>query len=250
MGRRQHPAERDLTRAPASLPLWKSGSADRTRRHRNGRAGRAGPSFRASRHGHARSQACLRSRRPRQCGVQPGGRRSLVKGFATTRQARSSKAQSERRRQCTDTETSTEAAGGNGHGPRKKHGQGTDAGAIANAVEMDGFHRRRAWWQGPRRHRPVENAEKDITLAAAQELAKQLASTGVIRPVLSRSDDRYLKLRQRINLAREQKADIFISLHADAAPSAKAQASPSSRCQTRRRTRKPSFWQGTRTRPT
>ena len=64
--------------------------------------------------------------------------------------------------------------------------------------------------------------EKDITLAAAQELAKQLASTGVIRPVLSRSDDRYLKLRQRINLAREQKADIFISLHADAAPSAKA----------------------------
>ncbi|MEC8539734.1 MAG: N-acetylmuramoyl-L-alanine amidase, partial [Pseudomonadota bacterium] len=64
--------------------------------------------------------------------------------------------------------------------------------------------------------------EKDITLAAARELARQLESTGVIRPVLSRSDDRYLKLRQRINLAREQKADIFISLHADAAPSAKA----------------------------
>ena len=64
--------------------------------------------------------------------------------------------------------------------------------------------------------------EKEITLAAAQELAKQLQSTGLIRPVLSRSDDRYLKLRQRINLARDQKADIFISLHADAAPSAKA----------------------------
>ena len=64
--------------------------------------------------------------------------------------------------------------------------------------------------------------EKEITLAAAQELARQLRSTGLIRPVLSRSDDRYLKLRQRINLAREQKADIFISLHADAAPSAKA----------------------------
>ena len=64
--------------------------------------------------------------------------------------------------------------------------------------------------------------EKDITLAAARELARQLESTGLINPVLSRRDDRYLKLRQRINLARAQKADIFISLHADAAPSAKA----------------------------
>lgn len=64
--------------------------------------------------------------------------------------------------------------------------------------------------------------EKDITLAASRELAKQLESTGLIRPVLSRSDDRYLKLRQRINLARQQEADIFISLHADAAPSPQA----------------------------
>ncbi len=64
--------------------------------------------------------------------------------------------------------------------------------------------------------------EKHITLAAATELARQLKATGLIKPVLSRSDDRYLKLRQRINLARRQQADIFISLHADAAPSSKA----------------------------
>jgi N-acetylmuramoyl-L-alanine amidase len=64
--------------------------------------------------------------------------------------------------------------------------------------------------------------EKHITLAAATELARQLKATGVIKPVLSRSDDRYLKLRQRINLARRQQADLFISLHADAAPSSKA----------------------------
>ena len=44
----------------------------------------------------------------------------------------------------------------------------------------------------------------------------------MIRPILSRADDRYLKLRQRINLARQQQADVFISLHADAAPSSKA----------------------------
>ena len=68
----------------------------------------------------------------------------------------------------------------------------------------------------------TKTQEKHITLAAATELARQLEATGVIRPVLSRSDDRYLKLRQRINLARQQQADVFISLHADAAPSSKA----------------------------
>ena len=67
-----------------------------------------------------------------------------------------------------------------------------------------------------------QTLEKDITLAAANELARRLESTGVITPILSRSDDRYLKLRQRIDLARRQKADLFISLHADAAPSKKA----------------------------
>ena len=64
--------------------------------------------------------------------------------------------------------------------------------------------------------------EKDITLASSRELAEKLRSTGLIEPILSRTDDRYLKLRQRIQLARESQADVFISLHADAAPSAKA----------------------------
>ena len=59
--------------------------------------------------------------------------------------------------------------------------------------------------------------EKDITLIAARELARQLNATGRIRAVLSRSDDRYHKLRHRIKLARNEKADVFISLHADAA---------------------------------
>lgn len=64
--------------------------------------------------------------------------------------------------------------------------------------------------------------EKDITLAAALELARQLRATGRIRPVLSRSDDRYLKLRERIRLARERNSDLFISLHADSATTAAA----------------------------
>ena len=56
--------------------------------------------------------------------------------------------------------------------------------------------------------------EKVITLAAAQELARQLRETNKITPILARNDDRYLRLRQRINLARKSQADLFISLHA------------------------------------
>jgi len=64
--------------------------------------------------------------------------------------------------------------------------------------------------------------EKDVTLRAAKELAQQLNATGRIRAILSRDTDVYHKLRKRIQLARNQKADIFISLHADAAENKKA----------------------------
>ena len=64
--------------------------------------------------------------------------------------------------------------------------------------------------------------EKIITLAAAQELARQLRETNKIIPILARNDDRYLRLRQRINLARKSQADLFISLHADSAHSSSA----------------------------
>lgn len=64
--------------------------------------------------------------------------------------------------------------------------------------------------------------EKTITLKAAQELARQMNATGRITAVLSRDDDRYHRLRTRIALARREKADVFISLHADAAPNKKA----------------------------
>ena len=64
--------------------------------------------------------------------------------------------------------------------------------------------------------------EKDITLRAARELARQLEATGRVRAVLSRDGDHFHRLRKRIALARDAKADVFISLHADAAPNRKA----------------------------
>lgn len=57
--------------------------------------------------------------------------------------------------------------------------------------------------------------EKNITLSAAKELKRQLEKTGRYNVSLTRSDDRYLKLHQRVSIARKQDADLFISLHAD-----------------------------------
>lgn len=57
--------------------------------------------------------------------------------------------------------------------------------------------------------------EKDITLAAAKVLKSTLENTGRYNVHLTRSDDRYLKLYSRVNIARDKDADLFISLHAD-----------------------------------
>lgn len=57
--------------------------------------------------------------------------------------------------------------------------------------------------------------EKHITLAAARVLAEKLRQTGRYKVVLTRDRDIFLRLRQRIHLAREAKGDLFMSLHAD-----------------------------------
>jgi N-acetylmuramoyl-L-alanine amidase len=60
--------------------------------------------------------------------------------------------------------------------------------------------------------------EKNITLRYARALAETLEKTGHYRVALTRDDDRYLLLRERVRRAREAKGDLFISLHADSAP--------------------------------
>lgn len=59
--------------------------------------------------------------------------------------------------------------------------------------------------------------EKNVTLAAAQELARQLERTGRYKAVLTRNSDRYLLLPERVRVARRAKGDLFVSLHADMA---------------------------------
>jgi N-acetylmuramoyl-L-alanine amidase len=60
--------------------------------------------------------------------------------------------------------------------------------------------------------------EKDITLAIAQEAARILRKAGKVRVKLVRDDDRFLPLGARVRIARDARADLFISIHADSAP--------------------------------
>ena len=57
--------------------------------------------------------------------------------------------------------------------------------------------------------------EKDITLAFALQLRDLLVGTGLFDVAMTRDDDTYLTLNERADLARQNKADLFISLHAD-----------------------------------
>lgn len=64
--------------------------------------------------------------------------------------------------------------------------------------------------------------EKNITLMTAKELKRQLDAKGKYKVFLTRSRDIFIPLRQRMEIARKNKADLFISVHADSAPNRKA----------------------------
>lgn len=67
--------------------------------------------------------------------------------------------------------------------------------------------------------------EKDVTLAISRRLVALLGAEPGMRGQLTRSDDRYLDLRQRMERARQAQADLFISIHADAAQNRRARGS-------------------------
>jgi N-acetylmuramoyl-L-alanine amidase len=62
----------------------------------------------------------------------------------------------------------------------------------------------------------ADTEEADIMLALALELAAALGRIEGIQPAVTRSEDTFLALQERLTLARGAKADLFISLHADA----------------------------------
>ena len=58
--------------------------------------------------------------------------------------------------------------------------------------------------------------EKNVVLKIAKNLAEVINKERGMRAILIRKGDYYIKLRNRIEKARENKADLFISIHADA----------------------------------
>lgn len=62
---------------------------------------------------------------------------------------------------------------------------------------------------------PNGTREKDVALAISNRLYKILKDSPDFVPIMSRSDDRFLKLRQRTGVARQHKADAFVSVHAN-----------------------------------
>jgi N-acetylmuramoyl-L-alanine amidase len=68
---------------------------------------------------------------------------------------------------------------------------------------------------------PNKVLEKNVTLEMAKHLAEQLRKELKCEVLLTRSDDLYLKLRDRTSYANKVGADLFISLHANASNSRK-----------------------------
>ena len=57
--------------------------------------------------------------------------------------------------------------------------------------------------------------EKKITLAVSKRIHEILSKNSKYNPILTRDDDTFLSLRERVTFGRQAKADLFISIHAD-----------------------------------
>jgi N-acetylmuramoyl-L-alanine amidase len=79
--------------------------------------------------------------------------------------------------------------------------------------------------QDPGAQGPTGKREKDVVLAVARELARQVNATPGMKAYLVRDGDYFIPLPQRARKARANKADMFVSIHADAAENRSARGS-------------------------
>jgi N-acetylmuramoyl-L-alanine amidase len=70
--------------------------------------------------------------------------------------------------------------------------------------------------QDPGARGAAGSREKDLTLSIARELARQVDATPGLKAFLTRDSDVFIPLDQRYKKARAAKADLFVSIHADA----------------------------------
>lgn len=95
------------------------------------------------------------------------------------------------------------------------------AGTRPLVISIDAGH----GGQDPGAVGPTGKREKDITLAIARELARQINATPGLKAHLTRDTDVFIPLHRRARLARSAGADMFISIHADAAENRSAKGS-------------------------
>ena len=98
------------------------------------------------------------------------------------------------------------------HVPQEKHDEGI------RLIVVDAGHGGR----DPGAIGPHKVYEKNVVLKMAKYLASELRKQLGVKVLLTRSDDRYLKLRERTEYANRVGADLFISLHANATANGKA----------------------------
>jgi len=99
--------------------------------------------------------------------------------------------------------------------------QSLPAGTRPLIVAIDAGH----GGQDPGAIGPTGKREKDVNLAMAREMARQINATPGLKAFLVRDADVFIPLHVRAQIARKAKADIFVSLHADAAENRNARGS-------------------------
>lgn len=60
--------------------------------------------------------------------------------------------------------------------------------------------------------------EKNVTLDIARRMAKEISQMTGVKARLTREEDVFLSLADRVKMGREAHADLFVSIHADSAP--------------------------------
>ena len=65
---------------------------------------------------------------------------------------------------------------------------------------------------------PTGEMEKDIVLDLAQRVRARIEKSGKYRIVMTRTDDTFIPLAERVDIARKAEASLFVSIHADSLP--------------------------------
>jgi N-acetylmuramoyl-L-alanine amidase len=72
---------------------------------------------------------------------------------------------------------------------------------------------------------PGKTQEKNVAMQISRRLKKLVDKEPGMRAILTRNSDKYLLLYERIEIARQHQADLFLSIHADAFTNSKANGS-------------------------